>query len=68
MGLNIDRCINPTTFTIEWLVGSYSGVFSYWKEKGSVISEKFPLRGIMRSIKFTQSMRLTKDVIRICTP
>ncbi len=55
--------MNPTTVTVEWLVGSYTGSFSYWKEKGNVICETFPLRGIMKTVKLSQSMRLAKDDI-----
>ena len=55
--------ISPATVTIDWLVGSYSGIFSFWKEKGRVICETFPLRGIMTYIKLTQSMRLRKEDI-----
>jgi hypothetical protein len=54
--------LDATTVTIQWMVGSYTGNFSYWKEKGSIIAETFPRRGIMCRVLLTQSMRLGKEV------
>jgi hypothetical protein len=55
--------INETSVTVDWLVGTYSSTFSYWKEKGEVIQEHFPLRGVICPLKFTTSMRLARPDI-----
>ena len=52
--------LNEASVSVEWLVGSYSGTFSFWKERGRVICESFPLRGIVCRLKLTPAMKLTK--------
>ena len=31
--------INSSTVTVEWLIGSYSGIFMFWKERGVIICD-----------------------------
>ena len=54
--------INDSSITVDWLVGSYSG---FWRERGKVIRELYPLRGTMCNLKLTPAMKLTK--VDICT-
>lgn len=56
--------ITESSVSVDWLVGSYSSTFSFWKEKGTVIREIFPLRGIVCPLKLTSAMKLTKDDIK----
>ena len=56
--------INSSTVTVNWLIGSYSGVFSFWKEKGKVICETYPIRSVMCSILFSSSMRMNKKDVQ----
>ena len=44
--------------SVEWLVGSYSGTFSFWKERGRVICEIFLLRGTVCRLKLTPAMNI----------
>ena len=53
--------IDASSVTVNWLVGSYSGTFGYWKEKGKVISGEYPLRAVVCSIKLTPSMKILKN-------
>ena len=57
--------INYSSVTVDWLVGSYSGTFGFWRERGKVIREVYPLRGTMCHLKLTPAMKLTK--VDICT-
>ena len=57
--------INDSSVTVDWLVGSYSGTFGFWRERGKVIREVYPLRGIMCHLKLTPAMKLTK--VNICS-
>lgn len=52
--------IDEASVTVNWLIGSYSGIFTYWKERGEIIQEVFPLRGVICPIKLSPSMRLAK--------
>ena len=52
--------IDASRVEIDWLIGSYSGIFTFWKERGVVIREIYPLCGVMFPVKFTQCMRLEK--------
>ena len=52
--------ISESSVTVDWLIGTYSGTFSFWKEKGKVISEIYPLRGIICPLKLTSTMKLNK--------
>ena len=55
--------INETNITIEWLDGSYTGTWVYWKTRGKVITEDFPRRAIMQTIQLTPAMKIRKDDI-----
>ena len=50
--------LNESSVSVEWLVGSYSGTFGFWKERGRVICESFLLRGTMCRLKLTPAMNL----------
>ena len=52
--------LNESSVSVEWLVGSYSGTFSFWKERGRVICESFLLRGTVCHLKLTPAMNLLK--------
>lgn len=52
--------IDDASIKVDWLVGSYSSNFAFWKEKGTVIQEVFPLRGVVCPIKLSSAMRLAK--------
>ena len=52
--------LNESSVSVEWLVGSYSGTFSFWKERGRVICESFLLRGTVCRLKLTPAMNLLK--------
>ena len=53
--------LNESSVSVEWLVGSYSGTFSFWKERGRVICELFLLRGtVCTSLETDSSYELTK--------
>ena len=55
--------LDETTVTVEWLHGTYTSNFVYWKQGGKPISEVFPRRSILQTINFTKSMRLRRDDI-----
>lgn len=55
--------ISKSSVCVDWLVGSYSATFAFWKEKGKVIREVFPLRGIVCPIELTSAMKLKKQDI-----
>ena len=55
--------IDASRVEIDWLIGSYSGIFTFWKERGVVIRDIYPLCGVMFPVKFTQSMRLEKTYV-----
>ena len=52
--------LNESSVSVEWLVGSYSSTFSFWKERGRVICESFLLRGTVCRLKLTPAMNLLK--------
>ena len=52
--------LNESSVSVEWLVGSYSGTFSFWKERRRVICESFLLRGTVCRLKLTPAMNLLK--------
>ena len=56
--------IDDSSVTIEWLEGSFSGTWSYWKHRGKVITETFPKRAIIKRIELTASMRLKKTDVQ----
>ena len=56
--------MDSSTVTVNWLIGSYSGVFSFWKVKGEVICETYPIRSVMCSILLSSSMRMNKKDIQ----
>ena len=51
--------LNESSVSVEWLVGSYSGTFSFWKKRGRVICEIFLLRRTV-SLETDSSYELTK--------
>ena len=55
--------INDTTVEIEWLDGSYSGIWVYWKHRGKLISETFPRRALVGAINLSASMRLKSETV-----
>jgi len=57
--------LDESTVTIEWLNGTYSTNFVYWKQRGEPICETFPRRAVLRAITFTKSMRLQRNDIQI---
>ena len=63
--------ISEASVCVDWLVGSYSWTFTFWKEKRKVICEVFHLRAIMYSIELTSARNLIKKSktsvhLRIC--
>ena len=52
--------IDDSSVTINWMNGSYSGTWTYWKSRGRVIVETYPNRAILMTIKLTKAQRLTK--------
>ena len=57
------RCISESDVEVEWLDGSYTGIWVPWKDRGKVIVEKFPKRAVTGTIVLTASMRLKRDTI-----
>ena len=55
--------INNSTVTINWLDGTYTSKWEYWKHRGKPVCQKFPRRAIVRPITFTSSMKLSKPTI-----
>ena len=55
--------IDETTVQVEWLDGTYSGTWAYWKDRGKVIIETFPRRALIGAINMTASMRLKRETI-----
>ena len=55
--------INETTVQVEWLDGSYSGIWAYWKDRGKVIVETFPRRALVGGINMSASMRLKSETV-----
>lgn len=51
-------------FIIEWMVGSYSRPWMWWKKRGQVVTDTLPKTAIIHhSIKFTATNRLSADLV-----
>ena len=55
--------LNQTTVTVAWLNGQYTSIWTYWKNRGKVITETFPVRAIIKPIQLTKGMRLRPETI-----
>ena len=38
---------DETTLTLAWFIGTYSGMWHEWKQKGEVIHEKVPKANVL---------------------
>ena len=57
--------IDNSTVTIDWLEGTYTNTWNYWKYRDKPVSEVFPRRAIIKPIELTASMRLKKADISL---
>ena len=59
----VNCAFDEGSVTIEWLDGTYTGVWAYWRDKGKVITETLPKRAVVAAIHMTRSMRLQRQTI-----
>ena len=57
------RHISESDIEVEWLDGSYTGIWIPWKDHGKIIVKKFPRRAVIGVIALTASMRLKRNTI-----
>ena len=55
------RRISESDIEVEWLDGTYTGIWVPWKDRGKVIVETFPKRAVIGAIVLTASMTLKRD-------
>ena len=53
--------IDESQVTIDWLDGTYTGTWTFWKYRGKAVREVFPRRAVINQVKFTPAMRLSKS-------
>ena len=51
--------INESTITVQWLEGEYEGKWKFWKNRGKIIQESFPIRALIREITFDKEMEFS---------
>lgn len=57
--------VNDASVDIEWLVGTYSGTWKIWKEKGKSITDTILNEDILlHNIILTNAKRLTTSTIK----
>lgn len=57
--------MDDASVTVEWLDGSYSGVWVFWKSRGKIIKETFPRRAVIGAIVMRPAMRIKKEYISL---
>ena len=55
--------ISESDVEVEWLDGTYTGIWVLWKDCGKVIAETFPRRAVIGARALTASMRLKRNTI-----
>ena len=50
--------------TVEWWVGTYSNLWTEWKEKKQVVKETVPRNAIIMKVQLTKSRRLPTALIQ----
>ncbi len=57
--------VNDTEIEFNWLNGTYSGLWAFWKSKRKVVSEALPRRALIRKVELSSSMRLANALKEI---
>ena len=53
------KSFDGSSLVLEWLDGTYTSIWVFWKHNNKIITETLPLRAMLHSpIAFTKSMRL----------
>ena len=58
--IGLVESIDDSKVTIDWLEGTFTSTWNFWKYKGKPVREIFPRRAVIKTIKFTAGMRLRK--------
>ena len=59
--------INTEAVTINWMIGSYSGIWKEWKGRSEgkyvTFADTIPQEHVMISVEFTKGMRLPQKTV-----
>ena len=60
------KSFDGSSLVLEWLNGTYTSTWIFWKYKNKIVTETLPLRAMLHSpIAFTKSMRLNSPDVTI---
>ena len=60
------KSFDESSLILEWLDGTYTSTWVFWKHKKKIITETLPLRAVLHCpLYFTKSMRLKPADITI---
>ena len=60
------KSFDESSVILEWLDGTYTSTWIFWKYRNKIITETLPLRAVLHSpISFTKAMRLKATDITI---
>ena len=55
--------INESEITVNWWIGSYSGVWAPWRNRGKTVCETFGRQCLLTVVNFTKTNRLPKEIV-----